>query len=302
VTSSLALVGPTASGKTELAVRLAEQTGAEILCIDSMTVYRAMDVGTAKPTLEQRGRVPHHLLDLTDPAHPFSVAEFQSAARTVIDDITARGAIPLLTGGSGLYFRAVVDELEFPPTNPALRARLQAEDPEELRVRLKELDPEAAAFIDPANIRRVVRALEVIELTGRQFSSFRSAWERYESRYALRVAGIKVSPDALRARIEARVQAQIGAGLFEEVHLLLALGYRGWLTSTQAIPYRQAVAHVDGAITLEEFVEQAARANRRLARRQMSWFRRDPRVRWFDGAELADAERAIRAYLFDGVR
>jgi tRNA dimethylallyltransferase len=302
VISPLALVGPTASGKTEVAVRLAEAAGAEIVCIDSMTVYRGMDVGTAKPTEEQRDRVPHHLLDLVDPAHPFSVAEFQSAARAAIDDIAAREAIPLLVGGSGLYFRALVDDLEFPPTDPTVRARLQAEDPEELRVRLKELDPEAAVFIDPANVRRVVRALEVIELTGRPFSSFRSAWMRYESRYDLRVAGIEVSPDALRPRIEARVRSQIEAGLLDEVRGLLTRGYRNWLTSTQAIPYRQAVAHVDGAATFEEFLEEAVRTNRRLARRQMAWFRRDPRVRWFDGTDIPGVEPSIRAYLFDESR
>lgn len=292
----LALVGPTASGKTRVALALAPRLDAEILCVDSMTVYRGMDVGTAKPGASDRSAVPHHLLDIWDPLEPFSVAEFQFRARDAIAGIQARGRVPLLVGGSGLYFRAVVDDLEFPPTDPAVRARLEGEDPADLLVRLKEADPDAAAWIDPSNLRRVVRALEVIELTGRPFSAFRSAWGRYQSRYDVAVAGLRVAPAVLRHRIEARTREMVEGGLLDEVRALLARGYREALTAPQAIPYREAVTCLDGAMTIGELVEETVRASRRLARRQTAWFRRDPRIRWFDGAELEGTAEQIRAY------
>lgn len=297
----LALVGPTAAGKTAVAVGLAERglggRAVEIVCVDSMTVYRGMDVGTAKPGPELRRRVPHHLLDIWDPAEPFSVAEFQHRARAAIHDVLARGATPLLVGGSGLYFRAVVDELEFPPTDPDVRAGLARADPDVLRARLKEADPDAAALIDPSNVRRVVRALEVIAITGRRFSDFRAGWNRFESRYpGLRVAGLSVSPDVLRARIELRADEMLARGLLDEVRGLLRRGYRESLTAAQAIAYREALAVIDGAMTEAEMREEVARATRRFARRQMGWFRRDPRVRWFDAEDLARAEAGIGAY------
>ena len=293
MTVTFALVGPTASGKTTIALDLAERFGAEIVCVDSMTVYRGMDIGTAKPTPEQRARVRHHLLDVADPAETFTVARFQQLARAAIDDIRARGRVPLLAGGSGLYFRAAVDDLTFPPTDVAVRARLDRRDIHELAVMLKEADEPAATFIDLENKRRVVRALEVIEITGRPFSSFRDEWLR---RNPAIVAGIKVSTGELATRIEQRVRDMLEMRFLDEVRLLVDRGLRDALTASQAIAYGQAVAHLEGKITREELIAEAARATRRLARRQMSWFRRDPRMRWFEADDVPRATQQISAY------
>jgi tRNA dimethylallyltransferase len=293
MTLPLALVGPTASGKTALAAELAEAFDAEIVCADSMTIYRGMDVGTAKPSAAERARVPHHLLDIAEPGERFTVARFQAAARAALDDIAARGKRALIVGGSGLYFRAIVDALEFPPHDPAVRARLEREDPAALAERLKTLDPVAAGAIDARNPRRVVRALEVVEITGRPFSSFRDAWERYGE---VAVAGVRVEGPVLNARIDARLRAMLAAGLLDEVRALLDRGFRDAVTSAPAIGYREAADLLEGRIDADGFADAAARATRRLARRQMSWFRRDPRVRWFDGAELGRAAAEVRAY------
>jgi tRNA dimethylallyltransferase len=280
----LALVGPTASGKTEASVVLAERLGAEIVVVDSMTVYRGMDVGTAKPTAEQRARVPHHLIDVTDPSEPFSVARFQSLGRRSVRDISARDRRALLVGGSGLYFRAVVDDLEFPGTDPAVRSSLEAEaaaiGPQRLHARLSELDPPAAAKIEPANARRTVRALEVAAITGRPFSSFAEGWDLY-GRDRVRAAGVSLDPADLTARIEDRTRRIVEGGLVEEVRQLLERGFGPFLTASQAIGYLEVARHLEGRITLAEAVTETARRTRGLARRQMAWFRRDPRVRWF---------------------
>ena len=289
----LALVGPTASGKSDVALGLAEQFGAEIVCADSMTVYRGMDIGTAKPSPAARARIRHHLLDVADPGESFSVARYQGLARAVLGEIEARGAVPLVVGGSGLYFRAAVDDFDFPPTDPAVRTRLEIEDTESLAARLKREDPEAATFVDLANRRRVVRALEVIEVTGRPFSSFRDAWGRYTPAI---VAGLDPSFPDLDHRIERRLEGMLDEGLLDEVRALIKDGYRDALTASQAIPYRQAVDLVEDRMTTEEFLEQAARATRRLVRRQRSWFRRDPRIRWFEADQSERAAAQVGAY------
>lgn len=289
-----ALVGPTSSGKTEVGVAVAAEIGAEIVCADSMTVYLGMDVGTAKPSHEQRAAVPHHLLDLCDPGEPFAVARFQRSAREAIEEIRARGRLPLVVGGSGLYLRAVLDEFGFPPTDPAVRRRLEAESTDALLGRLREADPEAAARIEPRNRRRIVRALEVLDLTGRPFSSFRADWDRFDPRAI--IAGLDVPADILAERISERARRMFGGGLLDEVRALDARGYRAALTAPQAIGYREALAHLDGRITLAEAIDGTIRSTRRLARRQMSWFRRDPRVQWFDGSDPERAASRIRAY------
>lgn len=281
----VALVGPTAGGKTEASVELAGRLGAEILVVDSMTVYRGMDVGTAKPSTAQRAAVPHHLLDLAEPTEPFSVARFQRIAKQTLTEIRGRGRPALLVGGSGLYFRAVVDDLEFPGTDPALRASVLAEGaalgPEVLHRRLGDFDPVAAARIEPSNMRRTARALEVAALTGRPFSSFAEAWGRYpEGR--VRAAGVMVPPAVLRARIEDRVRRQIDQGLLDEVRSLLDGGAGRWLTASQAIGYPEVAEHLRGRLNLEEAADKMIRRTRSLARRQMAWFRRDPRIRWFE--------------------
>jgi tRNA dimethylallyltransferase len=298
---TLGLVGPTASGKTAIAVDIAPGLRAEIVSLDSMQIYRGMDIGTAKPTAEELKRVPHHMLDVADPARPSSVASFQTMARAAADGILARGRRPLFVGGSGLYYRAVVDELDFPPTNAALRASIADRDHGELLAHLRERDPDAAERIEPANVRRVVRALEVMELTGKRFTEFRTAWDTYESRYDLVVAGLKLEPKILGERIAKRVDRMIERGLLEEVRSLLDRGMRTSLTAARAIAYPEMVAHLDGAITLDEAREQIIRNTRRFARRQMSWFRADPRVTWFNGSDTERATTEIRAYYEDAI-
>lgn len=283
----LALVGPTASGKSEIAIELATRMDAEIVLTDSMTVYRGMDVGTAKPSKGERRGVPHHLMDVADPSEPFSVVAFQRLAREAIAGIRDRGHVPFLVGGSGLYFRAMVDDLEFPGTDPALRRSVEAEaaavGSEGLHARLAAFDPDAAARMEPSNLRRIVRALEVAALTGRPFSSFAAGWDSYpEAR--VRAAGVMMSSDALRARIEERARRMLANGLLEETERLLDDGAGPQLTASQAIGYAEAAEHLAGRIGLEEALETIVRRTKALARRQMAWFRRDPRIRWFEPA------------------
>ncbi len=273
-----AIVGPTASGKTELSIAVAETLDAEIVSLDSMQVYRKLDIGTAKATPEQRERVPHHLIDVLDPSQDLTVAWFQSAARSAIDDISARGRLPLLVGGAGLYWRAVVDDLRFPPRDPAIREDLEteAEDvgPAALHARLLELDPQAAARIDPANTRRIVRALEVIAVTGRPFSDNRS-WDAYESIFDLAVAGLAWSRETLYERVEARVDEMLRSGLIAE-----ARGNDLGPTARQALGYRQILDS-----PTDDVRDEIVRATKRFARRQLSWFRPDTRIAWFDASD-----------------
>jgi tRNA dimethylallyltransferase len=286
--SLLSLVGPTASGKTRTGIEVAERLGAEIVSVDSMLLYRGMDIGTAKPTAEQRGRVPHHLLDVAEPSEPFSVARFQELAREAIAEIRRRGRRVLLVGGSALYERAVVDELEFPATDVDIRKGLEAEastvGANGLHERLAASDPAAAAKIGPGNVRRTVRALEVAELTGQPFSSFAGGWGVYEP-HRVRAAGIWVSGPALRARIETRVAEMLESGWLDEVRTLVERGFGSWLTSAQAIGYAELARHLAGEITLDEAIVGTVKRTRALARRQLAFFRRDPRIRWFEAGE-----------------
>lgn len=297
----LALVGPTGVGKTEVAVSLAASLGAEILCVDSTTVYRGMDVGTAKPTAAQRAAVPHHLLDVVEPGDRLSVSTFQSLAASAAAGIRDRVHAVLLVGGSGLYYRALVDGLRFPATDPALRALLETEvtavGSDRLHARLREFDREAADRIDPRNARRVVRALEVAALTGRPFSSFATAWTRYLPG-AVRAAGLTVPRDVLRRRIEHRAERTWTAVLAETAQLL-DRGAGGFLTSVQAIGYAESMQVLAGRISSEDGLVSTIRRTKALARRQMAWFRRDPRIRWFD-AEVAgpeDLAETVAGYL-----
>jgi len=269
----LALVGPTASGKTEAAIEVAARLSAEIVSIDSMVVYRGLDAGTATPGAAERARVPHHLVDVADPGRLSSVAAFQRLAQEAIRDVRIRGRRVLLVGGSGLYFRAVVVGLAFPATDPRLRY---------------ELAPEAAAKIDPANVRRTVRALEVAALTGLPFSSFAADWKRYPPD-RVRAAGVTVPSQVLRERIESRVRAMVEAGFLDEVRALLDRDPPLSPTSRQAIGYAEMARHLSRELTLEEAVQATVRRTRALARRQMAWFRRDPRVRWFEAGQRGAA-------------
>jgi tRNA dimethylallyltransferase len=284
----LALVGPTGSGKSALALAAAERLDAEIVAVDAFTVYRGMDVGTAKPSRASRARVPHHLIDVLDPSEECTVQWFQGAARGAIDAVAGRGRLPLLVGGSGLYFRAAVDPLEFPPTDAAVRAALQRRwqgEPAAAHAHLGERDPEAAARIDPANLRRTVRALEVIELTGTPFSSWRRAWEDYASVYPrLAVVGVDVDADELAARIEARVDAMLDAGLVDECRRLAGTPLS--VTARQAIGYAEVLDHLGGEGTLVGARERIVARTRRYAARQRRWFAADPRVRWAAPADI----------------
>jgi tRNA dimethylallyltransferase len=301
----LALVGPTASGKSDAAEAIAPHLDAEIVSVDSMLVYRGMDVGTAKPSPAVRARVPHHLVDVAEPDEPFSVARYQGLAHRAVANVEGRGRRVLLVGGSGLYFRAVVDELEIPQTDRTAREELEAEaqalGPVLLHERLSELDPVAAARIEPANVRRTVRALEVAAVTGRPFSSYAEPWARYpEDR--VRAAGVELPRDALAVRIEARVRAMIDAGFVDEVRALIDRGLTRWLTAGQAIGYAELARHLQGELSLEEAMALTTRRTRELARRQMVWFRRDPRIRWFQvnqrgAVAIADE---LTEYLRDG--
>lgn len=278
----VAIVGPTATGKSEIAAAVAESLGAEIVSIDSMQAYRDLDAGTAKPSSELRARVPHHMLDVFEPHHEVTVAEFQERARAAVADITRRARLPLLVGGSGLYFRAVVDDLDFAPRSTEVRAALEDEaeelGPEVLHERLRDADPEAAVKIEPGNTRRIVRALEVIELTGRPFSE-NVTWDRYESRYDLKIAGLRLARERLYERIAQRVDDMLASGLSEEARKLAVRGLSR--SARQALGYRQVLDAATDA-TEEEIRDEIVRATKRFARRQESWFRADPRVQWFD--------------------
>jgi tRNA dimethylallyltransferase len=297
----LALVGPTASGKTEASIPLAQALGAEIVSVDSMVLYRGMDVGTAKPGPGERAAVRHHLLDVTDPGEPFSVVAFQRLALEVMDELERAGRRTLLVGGSGLYFRAVVDRLEFPGTEAATRALLEAEvaaaGPEALHRRLGTLDPVAAARIEPSNARRTVRALEVAAVTGRPFSSFAGTWERYTPEH-VRAVGVNVPRSVLHERIERRVEAMMPR-LLREAAALLDSGSGGFFTATQAIGYVEAAACLDGRLSETEAAARTIKRTKALARRQMAWFHRDPRIRWFAVGEegALGAVEAMIGYL-----
>jgi len=280
----LALVGPTASGKTEAALEVAARLDAEIVSCDSMLVYRGMDIGTAKPTAAQRAATPHHLIDVLAPSESFSVAAYQALAHESFEAIASRGHEVLVAGGSGLHLRAAVDALVFPPTDPDVRAQLETEacvlGASGLYERLASFDPQAAAKIEPGNQRRSIRALEVAAITGREFSSFATAWDSYPSA-GVRIAGIDVPRDALTERIGVRVEEMLAAGWLDEVQGLMDQGFGEWLTSSQAIGYAEAARHLAGECTLEEVLVGTVRRTKALARRQMAWFRRDPRIRWF---------------------
>ncbi len=289
----VAVVGATAAGKTGLSLDLAERLGGEIVNTDAMQVYRGMDIGTAKLPPGRRRGIAHHLLDTHDVSEPVTVAEFQAEARAVIARLRERGVVPVLVGGSALYTRAVLDSFEFPGTDPALRQRLQGDldrvGAPAMHARLAAVDPGSAARILPDNGRRIVRALEVVELTG---SSFTAALPRLEYVDPSTVqVGVEIDRGTLDARIARRVCQMYDDGLVEEVARLGPLGP----TAAAAIGYRQAAAHLAGELSLAEAIEQTTTATRRFARRQLSWWRKDPRITWlpYDDPELVD--RAVAA-------
>jgi tRNA dimethylallyltransferase len=292
----IAIVGPTATGKSDLAVALAQRLDAEVINADSMQLYAGMDIGTAKLPVGERGGVEHHLLDIWPITKSAAVAEYQVLARIAIAAIHARGRMPILVGGSGLYLRGALDHLEFPGESPAIRQRLQAElaalGPAELHARLAAQDPLAAAAILPSNGRRIVRALEVIELTGRPFTA---RMPGFDSVYDTVQLGL--DRDDLDERVELRVHRMLELGLLDEVRGLLPHGLRDSPTAGKALGYAQLLAVLDDAGEVSGDVDgaiaQTVRATTRFVRRQRSWFRRDPRVRWLDAASPDLLDRAL---------
>jgi tRNA dimethylallyltransferase len=282
----IAVVGATATGKSRLAITLARALGGEVVNADSMQLYRGMDIGTAKEPAAARQGVPHHLLDIWPVTQPANVADYQELARAAIDDIAARGRVPVLAGGSGLYVRAALDDLHFPGTDGAIRARLEDElarlGPAALHARLATLDPAAASAILPGNGRRLVRALEVIELTGSPFTATMPSYAQV--RPAVQI-GLTLPRPELDVRIAARVDRMWQAGLEAEVRLLAGQGLRDGRTASRALGYQQLLRYLDGECTLDEAHAETVKATRRFARRQESWFRRDPRVRWLNAAD-----------------
>ncbi|MGB6454316.1 MAG: tRNA (adenosine(37)-N6)-dimethylallyltransferase MiaA [Streptosporangiaceae bacterium] len=291
----VAVVGPTAAGKSELSLSLAHALDGEVVNADSMQLYQGMDIGTAKLSRTEQAGVPHHLLDIWPVTQAASVSEYQARARQAIDDIHDRGRTPIIVGGSGLYVRAAIDKLQFPGTDPELRARLEDElaraGPATLHARLAAVDPVAAAAILPGNGRRIVRALEVIELSG---GPFRATLPDYEAVYPAVQLGVEIPRPELDRRIELRLARMWDRGLIDEVRRLERVGLRDGRTASRALGYAQVLRFLAGEWTEAEAVAQAIQATRRFVRRQESWFRRDPRVVWITaGADLADRALAV---------
>lgn len=279
----LAIVGPTASGKTALAVDVSAILGGEVVSTDSMQIYRGMDIGTATPTMLERAGIEHHMVDVWDPEHDVTVAEFQVHARRAIDDVRSRGRVAVVTGGSGLYVAAVLDELEFPGADPVIRQRLEAEAEIQggsaMHRRLQSVDPQAAAVIPASNVRRVIRALEVNEITG---SSYAAQLPTPTSVHPTVHVGLRIERDVLDARIAARVDAMFASGLVEEVEQLVSRGVVLGRTAARALGYSQVLALLRGEIDQRQARDETIDATKRFARRQQRWFVRDDRITWLD--------------------
>ncbi len=298
----LAIVGPTAVGKSELALQLAKKINGEIVSADSMQIYKGMDIGTSKPSPETQKIIPHHLIDVITPDKNFSVALYQKLARECFQAITSRGHLPILVGGSGLYIRGALDDLDFPKgeLDSTLRKKLEKKAKRKggkaLHQELEKLDPKAAELIPANNVRRVIRALEVIYTSGELFSNHRQGWKRRKFVYPTLMIGLKLPRQLLYKKIENRVDEMVEKGLIKEVEKLKK-NYRLALTPRQAIGYKELLAYLEGEMTLEGAVDLIKKRTRHFAKRQMSWFKSDPRIKWFDLSEqtLEQVEGAILA-------
>ncbi|NLY53226.1 MAG: tRNA (adenosine(37)-N6)-dimethylallyltransferase MiaA [Firmicutes bacterium] len=282
----LVIVGPTAVGKTDIAIQLALKLNGEIISADSMQIYRGMDIGTAKPTLEEQAGIPHHLIDVVDPGEPFSVADFQALARAKIDEISARGRLPILAGGTGLYVRAVIDPYNFIPaeTDWKLREKLRRQAQEvglaSIYQWLSEVDPVAADRIHPNDARRIIRALEVYQTTGKPLSFWEQQVDTDRPLYDLLMIGLNRPRQELYQRINLRVDKMVEAGLLDEARRLLAQGLDEKFIANQAIGYKEFFPYLKGQETLDEAMERLKQNTRRYAKRQLTWFRADPRIQW----------------------
>lgn len=302
VLAPLAIVGPTASGKTSLALSLArraidEGVAVEIVSADAMALYRGMDVGTAKPSGAERSLVPHHLIDLADPSEAFTVGRFKAAADQVLDDCSARGVTPLVVGGTGLYVQSIVDDLQMPGQFPEVAAQLASEPDTVANTlvlwrRLEALDPIGAAKMEPTNRRRILRALEVCLGSGRPFSEFGPGMDAYPpTRFVL--VGIEIDRQLMDQRIDDRYDDQMVAGFLDEVRAIEADGGGFGTTAGQGLGYRELRSHLRGEIDLATALDEAKRRTHRFARRQQRWFRRDPRITWFEAAENDGAAQRL---------
>lgn len=294
----LAIVGPTAVGKTSLSLQVAARLHGEIISADSMQVYRGMDIGTAKPTLAERSLIPHHLIDVVDPGESFSAADYQRLARAAVDDILERGRLPIFSGGTGLYIRAAIDDYNFTASenNPTVRKKLQQELQEAglpaLYTRLEQVDPRVASRLHATDQRRIIRALEVYETTGRALSSWESEKDIKNALYDVLIIGLLRPREELYARIDARVEQMFATGLLEEARQLFAQGIS--LVALQALGYKELLAYLEGHSSLEEVKAILKQQTRRYAKRQMTWFRADSRVHWVDAQ---DSQKAISGIL-----
>jgi tRNA dimethylallyltransferase len=297
-TPLLALVGPTAVGKSDLALQIASRLRAEIVCADSAQVYRCLDIGTAKPTPREQAQVPHHLIDLVDPDQDFSAAAYQKAAFAAVETIRLRGHLPLLVGGTGLYVRAVIDAYAFGAEgkDEAVRERLKREALERglglLYHRLQEIDPAAAAKIHPNDQRRIIRALEYFTLEGKPISGQVDQTIRRQQPFNLLIFGLTMPREQLYRRIECRVEKMLALDFLGEVTHLMQMGYRSDCPGLQILGYRQLAAYIQGRMSWEETVTEIKTQTRRLAKRQFTWFRRDPRIIWLNVGEQSGLEGA----------
>ena len=294
----ICILGPTAVGKTEIAIQLAHNLDAEIVSLDSRQIYREMDIGTAKPTPDQRGAVLHHLIDCVDVDQPFSVAEYQRLADTAITEIRERGKRAMAVGGAGLYFRGIIDGLfDGPGADAEIRAKLQREADEHgnvaLHERLRRCDPEAADRVHPNNRVRVIRALEVYELTGKPISVLQGQWKTNEPRYPFRAFGLNMPRETLYQRIEERVDRMVEAGLIEEVKGLLDQGYPRNCIAMQSFGYKELIDYLDGKRTFDEAIALLKQNTRRFAKRQLTWFRNDSRIEWLDTSEFSSVDGIV---------
>ncbi|MBJ7290117.1 tRNA (adenosine(37)-N6)-dimethylallyltransferase MiaA [Williamsia sp.] len=287
VRTPVAVIGPTGTGKSDLALDLAERFDGEIVNIDAMAQYRGMDIGTAKPAPAQRRGVPHHQLDVLDVSETATVARYQQAARADVETVLAAGRLPVIVGGSMMYIQSLLDDWSFPATDADVRARYEAQLADvgaaEMHRRLGAVDPAAAAAILDTDGRRIVRALEVVELTGEPFAA--SAPQKGTPRWSTAIVALDRETDALDDRLRRRTDAMFDAGLVDEVIHLIDLGLRDGLTASRAIGYAQVLEVIDGDLDLDTARELTFTGTRRYVRRQRSWFRRDDRIRWFDAAD-----------------
>ncbi len=279
----LVVLGPTASGKTSLGLELAKRLDGEVISADAMAVYKEMSVGTAKPTAAELASVPHHCVDVASVTDSFHLSDFQELAQKALAEIEQRGKLPIIVGGTGLYVRSIVDDLELPPADPEVRQKLDDTfSTEELFEKLNDFDPQAASKIEPTNRRRLLRAMEVVEISGRPFSSYGPGMEAYPETNFVQV-GLEIDRELMDERIEQRFWKQIEEGFVEEVKSLEEFELSK--TAAQALGYAELARHIAGELTVEEAIHEAVLRTRRFARRQQRWFRRDPRIKWLESQD-----------------